>query len=46
MRTELIGRKRDLATLTDWLDAALGGNPRVGLCRGEPGIGKAATGQR
>jgi predicted ATPase len=40
MRTELVGRERELAVLVASLDAALAGEPRVVLCRGEPGIGK------
>lgn len=46
MRTELIGRKRDLATLTDWLDAALGGNPPRRVVPGRAGYRQDATGQR
>jgi predicted ATPase len=38
--TELFGRERELAVLTDCLDAALAGTPRLVLCSGEPGIGK------
>lgn len=40
MRTELVGRERELAALVEHLEAALAANPRVVLCRGEPGIGK------
>lgn len=40
MRTELIGREREFAVLADSLAAALDGDPRLVLCRGEPGIGK------
>ncbi len=40
MRTELIGREREFAVLADSLAAALEGDPRLVLCRGEPGIGK------
>lgn len=37
---ELIGRQREVAALSEWLEAALHGRPRVVLCGGEPGIGK------
>lgn len=37
---ELIGRQRELAALSEWLDAALERRPRVVLCGGQPGIGK------
>src|SRR3954447_19336246 len=40
MRTDLVGRRRELAVLTDCLHAALAGDARLVLCRGEPGIGK------
>ncbi len=40
VRTELVGREREFAVLAESLTAALGGHPRVVLCRGEPGIGK------
>ncbi|MGH3981372.1 MAG: ATP-binding protein [Pseudonocardiaceae bacterium] len=40
MRTELVGRERELAALVEHLESALGAHPRVVLCRGEPGIGK------
>ncbi|MGH3918621.1 MAG: ATP-binding protein [Pseudonocardiaceae bacterium] len=40
MRTELVGRERELAALVEHLESALAAHPRVVLCRGEPGIGK------
>ncbi|MGH3787443.1 MAG: helix-turn-helix transcriptional regulator [Pseudonocardiaceae bacterium] len=40
MRTKFVGRERELAALVDHLESALAANPRVVLCRGEPGIGK------
>jgi DNA-binding CsgD family transcriptional regulator len=40
MRTDLVGRERELAALVDHLESALAAHPRVVLCRGEPGIGK------
>ncbi|HEX4102242.1 MAG TPA: AAA family ATPase [Pseudonocardiaceae bacterium] len=40
MRTELVGRERELAALVEHLESALATHPRVVLCRGEPGIGK------
>lgn len=39
-RTPLVGRKSELSMLGKCLDAALDGQPRLVLCRGEPGIGK------
>ncbi|MEU6340763.1 AAA family ATPase [Streptomyces sp. NPDC046977] len=36
----LVGRRRERTALSGWLDAALGGEPRLVLCGGEPGIGK------
>jgi predicted ATPase len=36
----LIGRQRELTALGECLETALGGQPRLILCRGEPGIGK------
>lgn len=39
-RTELVGRDRELAALTEWLTAAFDGDPRLVLCAGEPGVGK------
>ncbi len=40
VRTELVGRKRELALLGGWLEEALAGEPRLVVCSGEPGIGK------
>ena len=40
VRTELVGRERELAALVGHLESALAAHPRVVLCRGEPGIGK------
>ncbi|MGH3528882.1 MAG: ATP-binding protein [Pseudonocardiaceae bacterium] len=40
MRTELVGRERELAALAEHFESALAAHPRVVLCRGEPGIGK------
>lgn len=40
IRTELVGRDREMAALRDSVDEALAGRPRLVLCRGEPGIGK------
>ncbi|MBV8995821.1 MAG: AAA family ATPase, partial [Pseudonocardiales bacterium] len=40
MRTELVGRERELAALGEHLASAVAAHPRVVLCRGEPGIGK------
>jgi DNA-binding CsgD family transcriptional regulator len=40
MRIELVGRERELAVLVEHLESALVANPRLVLCRGEPGIGK------
>ena len=37
---ELIGREREVAALSGWLEEALNGRPRLVLCGGEPGIGK------
>jgi DNA-binding CsgD family transcriptional regulator len=39
-RTALVGRDGELATLAGWLDAACGGEPRLVVCGGEPGVGK------
>jgi len=40
LRTELVGRQHELDVLGECLDAALAGDPRLVVCRGEPGIGK------
>ncbi|MBA2581059.1 MAG: AAA family ATPase [Thermoleophilaceae bacterium] len=40
VRTELVGRERELTALARCLEASLGGEPRLVVCRGEPGIGK------
>ena len=40
MRTELVGRRHELAVLVDCLGQAVAGHARLVLCRGEPGIGK------
>ena len=40
MRTELVGRERELAALVAHFESALAAHPRVVLCCGEPGIGK------
>ena len=40
MRTELVGRQHELTVLDECLEAALAGDPRLMVCRGEPGIGK------
>jgi hypothetical protein len=37
MRTELVGRERELAALVEHFESALAAHPRVVLCRGEPG---------
>ncbi|HEY6422011.1 MAG TPA: helix-turn-helix domain-containing protein [Pseudonocardiaceae bacterium] len=37
MRTELVGRERELAALVEHLDSALAAHPRVVLCRGGAG---------
>jgi predicted ATPase len=39
-RTEFVGRERELDTLAGLLGEACGGEPRLVLCGGEPGIGK------
>ena len=40
MRIEMVGREWEFAAVANCLDAALDGQPRLVLCRGEPGIGK------
>jgi DNA-binding CsgD family transcriptional regulator len=40
MRTQLVGREREMAVLHECLEAALSQAPRIVLCRGESGIGK------
>ena len=40
IRAELLGRERELTMLSECLDAALDGHPRLVVCQGEPGIGK------
>ena len=41
----LVGRRRELAALTAWLDATGSGTGRLVLCGGEPGIGKTRLAQ-
>ena len=41
----LVGRGRELALLTSWLDRARAGVGRLVLCAGEPGIGKTRLAQ-
>lgn len=45
MRSEMVGRERELAVLEENLTAAVTGQPRLVLCRGEPGIGKTRLAQ-
>ncbi|TDW81119.1 regulatory LuxR family protein [Kribbella sp. VKM Ac-2566] len=40
MTDGLVGRDRELATLSACLDAAGTGRPQLVICRGEPGVGK------
>ncbi len=40
VRTELVGRDRELSLLEGWLAEAVAGSPRLVMCSGEPGIGK------
>jgi DNA-binding CsgD family transcriptional regulator len=40
MRTQLVGREREMAVLDECLEAALSQHPRIVLCWGESGIGK------
>jgi DNA-binding NarL/FixJ family response regulator len=39
----IVGRRRELEWLREWLDAARHGTGRLVLCAGEPGIGKTRT---
>jgi MoxR-like ATPase len=39
---ELVGRRRERAILSGWLDEAAGGQGRLVLVRGEAGIGKTS----
>jgi DNA-binding CsgD family transcriptional regulator len=41
----IVGRRRELAVLREWLDAARDGAGRLVLCAGEPGIGKTRLAQ-
>ncbi|MDP8938033.1 MAG: AAA family ATPase [Actinomycetota bacterium] len=41
----IVGRRRELDTLRAWLDVARGGEGRLVLCVGEPGIGKTRLAQ-
>ncbi|MEJ7771814.1 MAG: ATP-binding protein, partial [Geodermatophilaceae bacterium] len=45
MQSELFGREHELAVLEENLTAAVAGQPRLVLCRGEPGIGKTRLAQ-
>lgn len=45
MRSELVGREHELAVLQENLTAAVASQPRLVLCRGEPGIGKTRLAQ-
>ena len=40
MRIEMVGREGEFDAVADCLNAALDGQPRLVLCRGEPGVGK------
>jgi len=40
VRTDFVGRGRELAVLAAAFADACAGRPRLALCRGEPGIGK------
>jgi hypothetical protein len=39
-RTSLVGRDREMTTLHDLVDGALGGHGALAMLRGEPGVGK------
>ena len=41
----IVGRRRELEWLREWLDAARHGTGRLVLCVGEPGIGKTRLAQ-
>lgn len=41
----ILGRRRELAALREWLEAARHGTGRLVLCAGEPGIGKTKLAQ-
>jgi DNA-binding CsgD family transcriptional regulator len=41
----MVGRRRELAMVRAWLDAARHGGGRLVLCEGEPGIGKTRLAQ-
>jgi DNA-binding CsgD family transcriptional regulator len=41
----IVGRRRELAVLREWLDAARDGEGRLVLCAGESGIGKTRLAQ-
>jgi DNA-binding CsgD family transcriptional regulator len=45
MRTDFVGRGRELAVLRECLAAARAARPGLVLCRGEPGIGKTRLAQ-
>jgi len=36
----MVGRQHELTVLVEYLETALAGDPRLMVCRGEPGIGK------
>lgn len=45
VRDGIVGRRRELDAVREWLDAARGGDGRLVLCVGEPGIGKTRLAQ-
>ena len=45
VQSGLVGRDRETDALDGWLAAALRGDPRLVLCRGEQGIGKTRLGE-